>query len=260
LALATSKRVNSARSIPNQLFARGLSVRTNDLNALLDTMSTGIGTIQAASNGISAVTKLVQSAQALVSQAQQTADTTVRATLASQFDALLPQIDQLAGNSGLNGINLLAGNDLTITMNEDGTSIVVVTAFNDTAAGDLAINSSPNNWATGTDISTAGVQLTTALMTLRSQAQTLSSNLAVVQIREDFTKAMINMLNNSADSPTFAYINDEGANLLALQTRQQTSTTVLSLAAQADQNVLRLFRKAQQPDASQAVRLALHQL
>lgn len=241
--LATGKRVNSALDNPINFFtAQGLSVRANDLNALLDAMSSGINTIQAANNGISAITKLVQSAQALVSQAQQTANTTVRATLASQFNALLPQIDQLAADSGFNGINLLGGNNLTITMNEDGSSTVVVTAFNDTTAGDLAINAAANNWAGNTDISAAGTQLTTALTTLRSQAQALSSNLSTVQIRQDFTKAMINTLTTGADNLTLADSNEEGANLLALQTRQQLSTTALSLAAQADQNVLRLFR------------------
>jgi flagellin-like hook-associated protein FlgL len=184
----------------------------------------------------------VQSAQALVSQANQTADVNVRATLAAQFNALLPQIDQLAGDAGFNGVNLLGGNDLTITMNEDGTSTVVVGSVNDTTAGDLAINTSANNWATGTDIAAAGTQLSAALTTLRSQAQSLSSNLSTVQIRQDFTKAMINTLNNGADSLTLADSNEEGANLLALQTRQQLSTTALSLAAQADQNVLRLFQ------------------
>jgi flagellin-like hook-associated protein FlgL len=241
--LATGKRVNSALDNPINFFtAQGLSVRANDLNALLDAMSSGINTIQAANNGISAITKLVQSAQALVSQAQQTADPTVRATLASQFDALLPQIDQLAADSGFNGINLLGGNNLTITMNDDGTSTVVVTAYNDTAAGDLAIAGSTNAWANNTDITAAGANLKTALVTLRSQAQALSSNLSTVQIRQDFTKAMINTLNTGADSLTLADSNEEGANLLALQTRQQLSTTALSLAAQADQNVLRLFR------------------
>jgi hypothetical protein len=36
--------------------------------------------------------------------------------------------------------------------------------------------------------------------------------------------------------------NQEGANLPALQTRQQLSTTTLSRAAQRDQNARRLFR------------------
>ena len=144
-------------------------------------------------------------------QPGETAHTTVPSTLAAQFDALLPQIDQLAGDSGFNGINLLGGNDLTITMNEDGTSTVVVGSVNDTTAGDLAINTAANNWGSNADILTASTQLSTALTTLRSQAQALSSNLATVQIRQDFTKAMINTLNNGADSLTLADSNEEGA-------------------------------------------------
>jgi flagellin len=241
--LATGKKVNSALDNPINFFtAQGLSVRANDLNSLLDAMSNGINTIQAANNGISAITKLVQSMEALTSQAQQTADTTVRATLASQFDTLLTQIDQLAADSGFNGINLLGGNDLTITMNPDATPNVVVAAFNDTTAGDLAINASQNSWAGTADITAASDNLKTALTTLRSQAESLGSNLSTVQIRQDFTKAMVNTLQSGSDSLTLADSNEEGANLLALQTRQQLSTTALSLASQADQNVLRLFQ------------------
>jgi flagellin len=241
--LATGKRVNSALDDPINFFtAQGLSVRANDLNSLLDSMSTGINTIQAANNGISAITKLVQSAQSLVTQAQQTADTAVRATLSSQFDELLSQIDQLAGDAGFNGINLLGGDDLTVTMNEDGSSTVVVNGYSDTVNGALSITAAANNWAGGADVTAAATDLTAALVTLRSQSQALSSNLQVVQIRQDFTKSMINTLNTGADNLTLADSNEEGANLLALQTRQQLSTTALSLAAQADQNVLRLFQ------------------
>jgi flagellin len=241
--LATGKRVNSALDNPINFFtAQGLSVRANDLNALLDSMSTGINTIQAANNGISAITKLVQSAQALVSQARQTTDTGVLATLSSQFDDLRTQIDQLAGDSGFNGINLLNGDDLTITLNETGGSTVVISGVTDTSAGALALGAATNNWAGAADIDAAATDLTASLVTLRSQSQALSSNLQTVQVRQDFTKAMINTLNAGADSLTLADTNEEGANLLALQTRQQLSTTALSLAAQADQNVLRLFR------------------
>lgn len=241
--LATGKRVNSALDNPiNYFTAQGLTVRSNDLNSLLDSMSTGINTIQAANNGITSLTKLVQSAQSLVSQAQQTTDTNVRATLATQFQNLLGQIDQLSGDSGINGVNLLGGNDLTITLNETGASTVTITGVNDTVAGDLSIGNAANNWAASTDITAASTDLTAALVTLRSQSQALSSNLQTVQVRQDFTKAMINTLQSGADSLTLADSNEEGANLLALQTRQQLSTTALSLAAQADQNVLRLFQ------------------
>jgi flagellin len=241
--LATGKRVNSALDNPNNYFtAQGLDNRASDLSNLLDSMSTAINTIQAANNGISAITKLVQSAQSLVSQAQQTSDTTVRASLATQFDSIRTQIDKLAGDSGFNGINLLNGDNLTVTMNETATSTVTVTGVTDTSNGGLSINGSTNNWAAASDITAASTTLTAALTTLRSQAQTLSSSLSTVQIRQDFTKATINTLQAGSDALTLADSNQEGANLLALQTRQQLSTTALSLASQADQNVLRLFQ------------------
>jgi flagellin len=177
-----------------------------------------------------------------VTQAQQTTDTTVRATLAAQYDSLRGQIDQLSQDSGINGVNLLGNNNLTITLNETGSSTVTISGYDDTTAGALAVNASSNGWATSSDISSAGTELQAALVTLRSQSQALSSNLQTVQVRQDFTKAMINTLNTGADGLTLADSNEEGANLLALQTRQQLSTTALSLAAQADQNVLKLFQ------------------
>jgi len=242
--LATGKRVNSALDNPINFFtAQGLSNRANDLGNLLDSMSSAFNTIQAANNGITSITKLVQSAQALVSQAQQTSDTTTRAGLAAQFGEILNQVDQLAADSGFNGINLLdSGNssDLTVTMNESGSSSVTIAAV-DFSSNGLAINNAANNWAAAADITAASTDLTAALTTLRSQAQTFGSNLSTVQIRQDFTKAMINTLQTGADSLTLADSNEEGANLLALQTRQQLSTTALSLASQASQAVLRLF-------------------
>ena len=244
--LATGKRVNSALDNPINFFtAQGLSNRASDLTNLLDSMSNAFNTIQAANNGITSITKLVQSAQALASQAQQTSDSTVRQGLATQFNAIKTQIDQLAGDSGFNGINLLdsANNaaGLTVQLNERGTSSVNIAAVDSTTTG-LAINNSTNNWASAADITAASTELTAALTTLRSQAQAFGSQLSTVQIRQDFTKAMVNTLQSGSDALTLADSNEEGANLLALQTRQQLSTTALSLAAQADQNVLRLFR------------------
>ena len=243
--LATGKRVNSALDNPINFFtAQGLSNRASDLTNLLDSMSTAISTIQAANNGLTSITKLVQSAQALASQAQQTSDATVRSGLASQFNAIKTQIDQLAGDSGFNGINLLDSTNstnLTVQLNERNTSSVTVNAVDTTSSG-LAINNSTNNWAAAADITAANTELTAALTTLRSQAQAFGSQLSTVQIRQDFTKAMVNTLQSGSDALTLADSNEEGANLLALQTRQQLSTTALSLASQASQAVLRLFQ------------------
>jgi flagellin len=240
--LATGKRVNSALDNPINFFtAQGLTNRASDLSGLLDSMSNAISTIQAADNGISSLTKLVQSAQALISQARQTSDTAVRSDLAAQFDDLRTQIDELSGDSGFNGINLLAGDDLTVNLNEDASSSITIEAVDFTVAGDLAVAAANNNWGTTTEIDAAADDLTDALTELRTQAQTFGSNLSTVQIRQEFTKAMINTLRVGADNLTLADSNEEGANLLALQTRQQLSTTALSLASQASQSVLRLF-------------------
>src|SRR5215510_8490211 len=137
--LATGKRVNSALDNPINFFtAQGLQNRASDLGNLLDSMSNAFNTIQAANNGITSITKLVQSAQALVSQAQQTSDTTIRSNLATQFGEILAQIDQLAADSGFNGINLLdntTSTDLTVTLNETGTSTVTVAAVDFSSNG-----------------------------------------------------------------------------------------------------------------------------
>src|SRR5207247_11032157 len=110
LRLSTGQLLNTALDNPTNFFtAQSLSNRSNDLGGLLDSMGNAIKTLQAADNGITAITKLVQSAQALARQAQQTTDATERATLAAQFDATRGQIDKLPADAGFNGKNLING-------------------------------------------------------------------------------------------------------------------------------------------------------
>ncbi|MFO1185568.1 MAG: flagellin [Bauldia sp.] len=173
---------------------------------------------------------------------------TVRQSLLTQFNALRDQIDQLAGDSGFNGINLLNGDNLRITFNEQGTSSIDVHTADDNGNA-FAINSTNLGISSGTTVQfadnsqldTLQSSLATALTTLRTQASTLGSSLSTTQTRQDFTKATINTLNIGADALTVADINTESANMLALQTRQQLSISALSLANQASQAVLRLF-------------------
>ncbi|HWP26092.1 MAG TPA: flagellin [Xanthobacteraceae bacterium] len=242
--LATGKKVNSALDNPvNYFVAQGLSNRANDLTSLLDGMTNAVNTLKAADAGISAITKLVQSAQSLVTQARQTSDTTVRSNLATQFDEILDQIGNLAEDSGFNGINLLGGDDLDVILNEAGNNKITLNGvdYKDANAAPLSIADSANNWANTADLDNADTDLTAALTELRTQAKTFGSYLSTVQIRQDFTKSMINTLTVGADALTLADTNEEGANMLALQTRQQLSITALSLASQANQSVLRLF-------------------
>jgi len=163
-----------------------------------------------------------------------------RSSLATQYTALLKQIDQLASDAGFNGVNLLAGNSLQVTFNAAGTSSLVLQGVTFNSAG-LGISASQSSFQTNTSIATAQGQLTAALGTLQNQAASFGTNLSVIQIRQSFTTATINTLQTGANNLTVADSNLEGANLLALQTRQSLATTALSLAAQSQNAVLRLF-------------------
>ncbi|MCG8445520.1 MAG: hypothetical protein MI753_07360 [Hyphomicrobiales bacterium] len=167
---------------------------------------------------------------------------TVRQDLAAQFNELLSQIDELANDSGFNGVNLLGGvtEDLEVVFNETGSSTITIDGVDFSSSG-LGLNAVTDDFASDTAIDTQLDDLQGALTTLRSQASTFGANLSIVEARENFTKATINTLETGAANLTLADTNEEGANLLALQTRQQLSSTALSLASQADQNVLRLF-------------------
>ena len=168
------------------------------------------------------------------------AESTDRTAFATQFDDLRTQIDQLVQDAGFNGVNLLNGDSLTVTFNEDATSTLGITGVTFDSAG-LSIAASTDTFQKDSDINTALTNLSSAASTLRSQASKFGSNLSVVEIRQDFTKSLINVLETGAANLTLADTNEQGANLLALQTRQQLSSVSLSLASQADQNVLRLF-------------------
>ena len=85
-------------------------------------------------------------------------------------------------------------------------------------------------------------ELEAAFTTLRSQTETLGSNVALLQTRLDFTEDYVNTLDGGASKLTLADLNEEGANLLALQTRQQLGISALAFAGQAEQGILGLFR------------------
>jgi flagellin len=164
-----------------------------------------------------------------------------RASLQADFNSLLTQITELAGDASFNGVNLLDSDDLSVTFNEDGSSSLTIAGVDFSAAG-LGINTvTGDGFQVDANIVAALDELEAAVTTLRTQATAFGSNLSIVQARQDFTKNLINVLQVGSDNLVLADTNEEGANMLALNTRQQLSTVALSLAAQADQNVLQLF-------------------
>ncbi len=166
-----------------------------------------------------------------------------RTALATQFDALRTQIDQLAVDSGYNGVSLLNNQSLAVTVNASGSAKVILTASNDSSAGlGLTSTFTVNTFQDNFDLNQALTTVKTALTTLQNQASTYASQVSIVQARQDFTSRQVNTLSSGINDLTLADSNQIGAQLLALQTRQTLSSTALSLATQSDQNVLRLFR------------------
>ena len=170
---------------------------------------------------------------------------TVRAGLADQFNELRDQLDKIADDASFNGINLLRGDNLQITFNETGTSeINIQTEGGETInSGNLGVPTTleASDLDSDTNIDNVLADVKTAINEVRAQSSSFGSNLSVVENRQNFTKNMINTLETGASNLTLADANEEAANLLALQTRQQLSSTALSMASQADQAVLRLF-------------------
>jgi flagellin len=254
--LATGLKVSSAIDDPRNFFqAQSLNNRASDLNRRLDGMGLAIKTFEAADKGIKAMTKIVENMSALVKEAKDAKGDTpaainqTREALREQYDALRGQLEDIAKDSGFNGINLLAGDELSVDFNEDGSSNLSRTGLDytdSTSATGLNIAAQDaNDWdvAGPPDFDFDGLisNLNESINGLRTQAATLGSDLTMVRIREDFTKDMVNTLKAGADGLTLADQNEEAANLLALQTRQQLGIQALSLASQSQQGILRLF-------------------
>jgi flagellin-like hook-associated protein FlgL len=180
----------------------------------------------------------------ITTQANPAANSSTRQKLVSQFNNILEQIDKLAEDASFNGVNLInsSSSKLTVAFNEkrDATSKseLSLTGEDLTSSG---LNITRTSSLSDSEANNALDELSNALLTLREAGSKFGSNLSTVQIRKDYTKASINTLQTGADNLVLADTNEEGANLLALQTRQQLSTTALSMASQADQAVLRLF-------------------
>ena len=165
---------------------------------------------------------------------------TTREKYAAQFDSILGQIDKLAKDSGYKGINLLQSNDLKVVFNESRTSDIDIKGEDASSKG-LGLSASTNGWQTNADIDAAIDEVDAAISKLRIMSSDFGNYYSIVQNRQDFTSNLVNVLTEGADNLTLADMNEESANMLALQTRQQLAINSLSLASQAAQSVLKLF-------------------
>jgi flagellin len=275
--LASGKKVNSALDNARSYFAsEGFRKDARDLGNLLEGQQNALQVVTRANKSIEGISKLVESAQALARQARGLASTDLtRDTLGGQVRAILNQADQLGRDSTFNGKTLAQASSGTadtldvyfntsttataqtkITLKSSDVGIASATGLNLSIAANGFGYTAPavgaqvvdgTNGSTFTagwtdaelDAFIAGTS--TALNTLQAAASTISTNASLIQIRQDFTKTATRINNEQADFLTLADINEEGASLSALQTKQQLAVQALSLASRSDQAILRLF-------------------
>lgn len=243
--LATGKKVNTPLDNPTNYFAaQGHVERAADLSVRKDGMMEAIQIVTAADTGIKGITALIESAKGVATAALSTSDANERSTYSATFNTLLNQVSMMASDSGYRGTNLLTNASQTVEFGQrTNSSTLQINGFSATAAGLTAQSATAVAWSVSGNsaISSSSSELESALSFLRTKSSTLSANLSVVTTRQDFTDNMINTLRTGADNLTLADTNEEGANMLMLQTRQNLGITSLSMASQAAQAVLKLF-------------------
>jgi flagellin len=224
------------------------ALAANNLQAGIDT--TGAITItttnNAASSTIGAFTGSTATQFSSLSAAAPVADPnsqSIRASLVAQYNQVLQNINTTAQDSSFNGINLLNGDTLNLTFDETGASKLAIAGvtFNDAGLG-LSSLTTGTDFVDSNSANAVLAQLTQASTTLRTAASSLGSNLSIVEIRQDFNKNLINVLQTGASNLTVADPNQEAANSQALSTRQSIAVSALALANQSQQSVLQLLR------------------
>ena len=168
------------------------------------------------------------------------ADDTALGALVAQYATLMTQLGERQLDAGYKGVNLLNGDDLTVQF--EGDHSMTAYGFDGTVDGELGMElTATNSWASADDILADIALMDAAIETLESKASSLASSLSIVTTREDFTTSMINILTEGADNLTLADTNEEGANMLMLQTQQELAISSLSISASSSQAVLKLF-------------------
>ena len=156
----------------------------------------------------------------------------------NQFYLIIEQYNSLINDSSYKGINLLDGQNLKVNFNEDRSSKIDVAGVK---ADSDSLGLKTKEWKTAGDIEKSVSELENAINSLRSFASAFGNYYSIVTTRQDFTENLINVLEEGADKLTLADMNQETANMLALQTSQQLAVNSLSLASQASQSILKLF-------------------
>lgn len=255
--------------------AKSLSDRASDLSERKDGIDQGVSTLETVIKATDGIEKLVKQMKGIVDAARsQSSDERLEAQ--NQLKELVTQVQRLVDDASYKGLNLLnstsstlsvrfsektdskldvngvnlngsafylslSGTALGLAVTADASDVVVALGFSDgftaytlSQASVLAVFNSKAD--------TVMQNFDRTISNLRSKASSIANNAAILRVRLDFTKEYVNVLQGGSDKLTLADLNEEGANILALQTRQQLGIQALALAGQAEQSILRLVQ------------------
>ncbi len=247
--LASGKKVNSSVDDPVAYFdAQAHYQLAEDYAAFKDGMSEAVQTIKAATNTIDSLKDILAQMKATINSAKTATSSTDATEAMNQYNSLLEQLESLAGDGDYKGVNLLNADTLNVIFNTKGDDLNV-TGFTANVAGLKLSNTqviadfwhAAQSVANVTALNDVIKGIDGAITTLRAKAKSLSNSLGVVTTRQECTNNMIATLNTGGDNLTLADMNEEGANMLMLQTRQAMGIQSLSIASQSAQQVLQLF-------------------
>ncbi len=261
--LSTGLKVSSAIDDAVAYFqSKSLNDRATDLTGRKDSIDQGISSLKTALTTIEAAEKLMVQMKGVVLSAK-SATNAERADLATQYQTLAAQVNNLVNDASYQGLNLVNATTAQLTVQfSDKTAAQLQVDGVDLRFSQFAGFSAESATASAKSLSSFAAafsswtavsnsvsvfdalieKMDSAITTTRSNAKTIGTNVALLQTRSDFTKSYVNALKEGADKLSLADLNEEGANLVALQTRQQLGIQALSFAGQQEQGVLSLFR------------------
>jgi flagellin len=253
---AGAGNVNSIDAFNSALSAAGLGLTaslasdgsitltsSNDNASQTLTLGTTAATNNIAISGTDTATLVTPTGGTAGAPVADAASQAIRKSLVNQYNDIITQISTTSQDSSFNGINLLNGDNLKLTFDETGKSTLNITGVTYDAAGlGLGSLTSGTDFLDNSSANAALTKLSSASTVLRTEASALGSNLSVVQLRQDFNKSLIDVLQTGASNLTLADANEEAANSQALSTRQSIAVSALSLANTSQQSVLQLLR------------------
>ena len=213
--------------------------------SVINSLTNGTSSIDVAlSAGQSISDLLIQLKTAALSASDSSLDTASRQALNANFTALRDQITTIVKNATFNGFNLVDGSTTQITAlaSSDGTRRITTAAQNLSLSGSIVTLKSTASISTQSKASTLVATIQTSLTNVNSALAKLSSGAAKFSIQATFAQKLSDTLTQGIGNLVDANMAQESAQLQSLQVRQQLGIQALSIANQAPQSILSLFR------------------